>query len=178
MKKDLYNKLGILEIIIGILIIILPFFYFFTTAGVVGLGLLFLGMAWVFLSFNIREDSKIFSLMVLLIGILAIISALVYYIGLISFDPLLNFWLLVVGIMLLVFGVITFLFRKKVNGKWGSTGLLSIILGIIYLAIIYQIIAGSKLDSYYLVVLIGLFLIADGIIIFFLKPSKIIEPLP
>jgi len=137
-----------------------------------------LGMAWVFLSFNIQEDSKLFSLMVLLIGILAIISALVYYTGIISFDPLINFWLVIVGIMLLVFGVITFLFQKKVNGKWGITGLVSIVLGIIYLGIIYQIIAGSKLDSYYLVVLIGLFLIADGIIIFFLKPSKIIEPLP
>lgn len=137
-----------------------------------------MGMAWVFLSFNIQEDSKLFSLMVLLIGILAIISALVYYTGIISFDPLINFWLVIVGIMLLVFGVITFLFQKKVNGKWGITGLVSIVLGIIYLGIIYQIIAGSKLDSYYLVVLIGLFLIADGIIIFFLKPSKIIEPLP
>jgi len=145
---------------------------------VTGVGLLFLGMAWVFLSFNIQEDSKLFSLMVLLIGILAIISALVYYTGIISFDPLINFWLVIVGIMLLVFGVITFLFQKKVNGKWGITGLVSIVLGIIYLGIIYQIIAGSKLDSYYLVVLIGLFLIADGIIIFFLKPSKIIEPLP
>ncbi|MEW6010873.1 MAG: DUF308 domain-containing protein [Euryarchaeota archaeon] len=178
MKNDLYKKLGILEIIIGILIIIMPLFYFFTTAMVTGLGLLFLGMAWVFLSFNIQEDSKLFSLIALLIGILAIISALVYYTGIISFDPLLNFWLVAVGIMLLVFGVITILFRKKVNGKWGSTGLLSIVLGIIYLSIIYQIIAGIQLDSYYLAVLIGLFLIADGIIIFFLKPSKIIEPLP
>ncbi|MBU4535070.1 MAG: hypothetical protein KKF16_04425 [Euryarchaeota archaeon] len=160
------------------MIITLPFFYLFNTAMVTGVGLLFLGMAWVFLSFNIQEDSKLFSLMVLLIGILAIISALVYYTGIISFDPLINFWLVIVGIMLLVFGVITFLFQKKVNGKWGITGLVSIVLGIIYLGIIYQIIAGSKLDSYYLVVLIGLFLIADGIIIFFLKPSKIIEPLP
>ena len=168
-----YQKIGILEIIVGILIILLPLFYFFTTSRVTGMALVFLGVAWLILSLNIREDSTLFAILVSFIGALALLSGLAYFIGFIAFDPLITTWTVVVGILLIIFGALTFLFRQKINGQWGIIGILSVILGLIYV-----IIGIYAQNPYYLAVLIGIFLIADGASIMFIKPAQIIQPLP
>lgn len=172
-NRSLYRQMGVLEIIIGILIILLPLVYFFTPALITGIALLFLGIAWMFLSLRIQEDSKLFSIFVLVIGIIAVISSIALFANIVTFDPLVTFWVLFIGLLFIVFGLLTFITGQKINTKWVIMAILSVFLGVISI-----IIGFFAVDPYYLAVLIGLFLIADGSSILFIKPARFIEPIP
>lgn len=172
-NKKTYRRLGVLEIILGILIIFLPLLYFFTTTMVVGYSFLVLGIVWLFLTLRIKEDSRLFSILVSIIGILAIISAISLLFNMVALEPLLTFWILFAGLMLVIFGLLTFQYGKKYNGKWTIMAILAVILGLVYI-----IVGWYELDPYYLAVLIGIFLIADGSSVLLIKPQEFIEPLP
>ncbi len=172
-NKKTYRRLGIFEIILGILIIFLPLLYFFTTNMVIGYSFLLLGIVWLFLTLRIKEDSRLFSVLVLLIGIMAIISAISLLFNMVALEPLLTFWILFAGLMLIIFGLLTFQYGKKYNGKWTIMAIVAVILGLVYI-----ILGWYELDPYYLAFLIGIFLVADGSSVLIIKPQEIIEPLP
>lgn len=162
--------LGIVEIIIGILIIILPLTGLLAMEIITGLTFLFLSIAWLIFSFEVKNDSRIASIILLIMGIIALISSIGFFTYMITFDPLVTFWVIFGGLLLIIFSIMTLLFRRETSKKLKFLGILGIILGVIYILIgLYAI------NPFYLAVLIGIFLITDGIALLFIKPSRVVE---
>ncbi len=158
--------LGILEIEIGFLVIIASLIPSTTNETVKGLVLLLLGILLLIYSFKMKKTNKI-SIIVLTIGIIAIMSSISFFSNIITLNPVAPFWVIFGGIILIIFGITIFLFRKTVMGKLG-------ILGVIF-GILYIIIGFIAPNPVYLALLMGIFLITDGIAILFFKPSTYIE---
>ncbi len=158
--------LGILAIILGILVIAFPLISIFTASVLAGLGILFLGI-WLFVkSFDSWTINKGISIMQLILGILAIIVGIGLFGHILIFSALVSFWLYLAGFFLLISGVFSIFGASTANKGAGGLG---IILGILYI-----ILAFYAFNPFYLAIIIGIWLIIDGIALFFVKPSDII----
>jgi uncharacterized membrane protein HdeD (DUF308 family) len=159
--------LGILAIILGILVIAFPIFSVFTASVLAGLAIIFLGISLLAKSFGAWSDSKGASIAFLILGIIAIVVGIGLFGSVVAFSFLASFWLYFAGFFLIISGIMS-LFSKETVGK--GVGALGIILGILYM-----ILASYAWNPYYLAVLIGIWLIFDGIALFFVKPSDLMK---
>lgn len=166
MAKEGNVLLGILAIILGILVMIFPLFSVFTVSLIAGIGVLFLGIWLLIQSFGVWEVNKGVSIAYLILGILAIVVGIGLFGNILAFSFLISLALYIAGFFLLLSGILSLFSKEGTAGK--GSGILGIILGILYM-----ILAAYAWDPYYLALLIGIWLIIDGIALFFVNPVEI-----
>jgi len=160
--------LGILAIILGLLVIIFPLFSVFTVSVIAGIGILFLGIWLLIQSFAYWEGSKGTSIAYLILGILAIIVGIGLFGNILAFSFLVSLWFYIAGVFLIFSGIMSLFAKAGMAGK--GSGVLGIILGILYM-----ILASYAWNPYYLAFLIGIWLIIDGIALFFINPTEMMK---
>ena len=160
--------LGILAVILGILVIAFPLLGVFTASVLAGLAIVFLGIWLLVQSFGTWGASKTGSIAYLILGLIAIICGIGLFGHILLFSFLASIALFFAGFLLLLSGIMSFFAKGGTAGK-GSGGI-GVILGILYI-----ILALFAWDPYYLALLIGIWLIIDGIALFFVSPSDLIS---
>jgi membrane protein HdeD len=160
--------LGILAIILGILVMAFPLFSVFTASVLAGLAILFLGIWLLVQSFGTWNASKGASIAYLILGIIAIVGGIGLFGDVLALSFLASFWLYFAGFFLLISGVMSFFTQEGTTGK--GVGGLGIILGILYI-----ILGAYAWNPLYLAFLIGFWLVINGITLFFVNPSNLME---
>jgi uncharacterized membrane protein HdeD (DUF308 family) len=168
LAKEANVILGILAIILGLLVIIFPLFSVFTVSVIAGIGILFLGIWLLIQSFTDWEGSKGTSIAYLILGIFAIIVGIGLFGNILAFSFLVSLWLYIAGFFLIFSGIMSLVAKPGMAGK--SSGALGIILGILYI-----VLASYAWNPYYLGLLIGIWLIVDGIALFFINPNEMMK---
>lgn len=158
--------LGILAIILGILVMAFPLFSVFTASVLAGFVIVILGVYLLAQSFGTWGTSKAASIAFLLLGIIAIICGFGLFGRILAFSALASFWLYFTGFFLMISGVMSLFAKDDTVGK--GVGGLGIIMGILYI-----ILGSYAWNPYYLALLIGIWLIIDGITIMFVGPSAL-----
>ncbi len=161
--------LGILAIILGILVIAFPLFSVFTASVLAGFAVIFLGIWLLVQSFGMWSASKGASIAYLILGLIAIVGGIGLFGSILAFSALASFWLYFVGFFLIISGIMSFFTKEGTTGK--GVGGAGVILGILYI-----ILASYAWNPYYLALLIGIWLIIDGIALFFVSPSELMKP--
>lgn len=151
---------GILAIILGIIIMAFPLFSVFTLSVLTGFGIILIGIWLLAMAFETWSSSKGTSILALVLGIIGIIVGIGLFGKILAFSILVGMVIYIGGFFLIISGIIA-LISGKGAGRW--SGLLGIILGIIYL-----IVGIYALNPLYLAWLIGIFLILSGIFRIFL----------
>jgi uncharacterized membrane protein HdeD (DUF308 family) len=163
--------MGILAIILGIVVIAFPYISILTFSVLAGIGILFLGIWFLVLTFRAWDYSKWASLAYLILGIIAIVSGIGLMGNIQAFSFLASFIIYLAGFYLLFSGTLA-IFNGITTFEKGIGGI-GVILGITYL-----IIGIFAFNPYYLALIIGIWLIFDGIRLFFVKtPEEEIEEL-
>ncbi len=160
--------LGILAIILGLLVIAFPLFSVFTASVLAGFAVIFLGIWLLSQSFGTWSKSKGASIAFLILGIIAVIGGIGLFGNILAFSLLASFWLYFAGFFLIISGIMSFFTKEGTAGK--GVGGLGIILGILYI-----ILGSYAWNPYYLALLIGIWLIVDGITLFFISPSELMK---
>lgn len=167
MAEERNMLLGILAIILGLLVIAFPLISVFTASVLAGLGILFLGI-WLFVkSFETWVTSKGMGIAQLILGMLAIIVGIGLFGNILVFSFLVSFWLYLAGFFLIISGILSLSGGTARKGAGG----LGVVLGILYI-----ILAFYAWNPFYLALLIGIWLIIDGIALFFVSPSDLMSP--
>jgi uncharacterized membrane protein HdeD (DUF308 family) len=168
MVKERNMLVGILAIILGLLVIAFPLISIFTLSVLVGIGILFLGIWFLVQTFRVWEVSKAASIAYLILGILAIVSGIGLVGNILALSFLASFVIYLAGFFLLISGILTLFTGTGSAGK--GIGGMGILLGILYI-----IIGMFAWDPFYLALLIGIWLIFDGIALFFVNPTEMVN---
>ena len=168
MAKEGNVLLGILAIILGILVIIFPLISVFTVSLIAGIGILFLGIWLLIQSFGVWGTNKGVSISYLILGILAIIVGIGLFGNILAFSFLVSLALYIAGFFLIISGILSLFSKVGPAGK--GSGVLGIILGILYM-----ILAAYAWNPVDLALLIGIWLIIDGVALFFVNPLEVAE---
>jgi uncharacterized membrane protein HdeD (DUF308 family) len=160
--------LGILAVILGILVIAFPLLSIFTASVLAGLAVVFLGIWLLAQSLGTWGASKAASIAFLILGLVAVICGIGLFGHILAFSFLTSIALFFAGFFLIISGIMS-LFTKEGTAAKGSGGI-GIILGILYI-----ILASFAWDPYYLALLIGIWLVIDGIALFFVNPSDLVN---
>jgi membrane protein HdeD len=168
MAKEGNVLLGILAIILGLLVIIFPLISVFTVSLIAGIGILFLGIWLLIQSFGVWGSNKGISIAYLILGILAIVVGIGLFGNVLAFSFLVSLALYIAGFFLVLSGFLSLFSKEGTVGK--GSGVLGIILGILYM-----ILAAYAWNPIYLALLIGIWLIIDGVALFFVNPLEVAE---
>ncbi|WP_414468487.1 DUF308 domain-containing protein [Methanobacterium sp. ACI-7] len=160
--------LGILAVILGILVITFPLFSVFTASVLAGFAIIFLGIWLLAQSFGTWSASKGASIAYLILGLIAIIGGIGLFGSIMAFSFLASFWLYFAGFFLIISGIMSFFTKEGTKGK--GIGGIGVILGILYI-----ILGAYAWNPIYLAYLIGIWLIFDGITLFFVGPSDLMK---
>ena len=163
MAKEGNIFLGILAIILGLTVIIFPLFSIFTASMIAGIGILFLGIWFLIQFFALWDGNKGASIAYLILSILAIIVGIGIFGNISAFSFLISLWLYIAGLFLIISGIMSLFTKPEAYGK--GSGVSGTILGIIYI-----VLAAYAWNPFYLGLLIGIWLIIDGITLFFINP--------
>ena len=157
--------MGIIAIILGIVVIAFPYISIFTFSVLAGIGILILGIWFLLQTSRIWEDSKASGIAYLILGLIAIVAGIGIMGNITAFSFLASFIIYLAGFLLLFSGILTLFAGTDTIGK--GIGGIGVILGITYL-----IIGIFALNPYYLALIIGIWLIFDGIGLFFVKSPE------
>jgi uncharacterized membrane protein HdeD (DUF308 family) len=152
---------GIVAIIVGIFVIAILFTKNFTVNESIGLGIAFLGIWMLILSFDVKNYNKIESALYFILFLISIVTGVVIYLNIIfsGLSPII--WIYIAGILILVFGIIALTGKEAIEKITGITGM---ILGIIFLVLTYYMY-----NLLFMAVIVGIWLIIIGIIQFFIS---------
>jgi len=128
----------------------------------------FLGIWLLAQSFGTWGASKAASIAFLILGLVAVICGIGLFGHILAFSFLASIALFFAGFFLIISGIMS-LFAKEGTAAKGS-GVIGVILGILYI-----ILASFAWDPYYLALLIGIWLVIDGIALFFVSPSDLVN---
>ena len=156
MERD--TLIGILALIFGFLVILLSFTKFFTLNAIIGIGILILGIWLLVISYDARKYTESGSIIYLLIAIITIINGLALYGNISLFNFTIEIWRYLTGLLILITGLLTLLGRTNTERITGSIGM---ILGFIFIILNYY-----DANIYYMVIIIGIWLIIAGLIQF------------
>ena len=152
--------LGIFAIFLGLIIMAFPLISVFTISVLAGFTLMILGI-WLFVqSFETWDASKAMSIAYLILGLLAIIVGIGLFGRIVAFSIFAGFWLYIVGLFMVITGIMSMFSDDSIASK--GAGGLGIIIGILYI-----ILGMYAWNPYYLAMLIGIWLIIEGIMQFF-----------
>jgi uncharacterized membrane protein HdeD (DUF308 family) len=158
--------LGVLAIILGILVMAFPLFSVFTASVLAGFAIIFLGIWLLVQSFGIWGESKGASIAYLIIGLIAIIGGIGLFGSILAFSFLASFYFYFAGFFLIISGIMSFFVKEGTTNK--GVGGVGVILGILFILIGY-----NAWNPFYLALLMGFWLIIEGISIIFVGPPKL-----
>jgi len=158
---------GLILIVLGLIIIAFPLLGILPFSLLLGISVLFLGMGLLIAGVIGIRASTTMGVVELILGIIAIICGIGLFGHILLFSFLASIWLYFVGFFLIISGIMSLFAKEGTAGK-GSGGM-GIILGILYI-----ILGTYAWDPYYLALLIGIWLIIDGIALFFVSPSDLV----
>lgn len=154
---DYTKGAGIFFIILGLICMLFPMFSAELISIIVGLSLIFFGIATAFLGYSFKDMRKEFAIAIIIIGILSFILGLlfIFYINAISFIVAFQFY--IIGFIMILLGIMGLL--SKVNRISNFTSILILLMGIVAIAL--AVFAGN--NPIYLAIIIGIVLIIEGI---------------
>lgn len=158
MSTERDTLIGILALIFGFLVILLSLTKFFTLNALIGIGILILGVWLLIISYDARRYTESGSIIYLIISLIAIINGLALYGNVSVFTITINIWRYLTGFLILITGLLT-LMGPTTTEK--ITGIVGMILGIIFIILNYY-----GVNLYYMVIIIGIWLIIAGMIQF------------
>jgi uncharacterized membrane protein HdeD (DUF308 family) len=155
------NMLAIVLIILGIIVLAVPMLGLVPLSFLTGLGVAFLGIGLILAGFTDRKENTGLGLLEIVLGIIALVLGLGFIINPSLFSFVAGLLVYMAGLFLVIVGIVA-LFTKAGGSRWN--GVVTIIIGIIYLILGYFIS-----NPFYLGILIGLWLLITGILMFFQK---------
>ncbi len=158
---------GIIAIVVGIFVIAYPFTKIYTMNQSIGIGIAFLGLWFLILSYDVRNYSKIESLIYLLLFLAAITTGLLIFENIVLFGYSIIFWFYLTGSLILISGIVA-LFGNEAIEK--GAGIIGILLGIMYFLFNFY-----GINNYYLAVILGIWLILIGCVQFFISYEESYE---
>lgn len=158
MSTERDTLIGILALIFGFLVILLSLTKFFTLNAIIGIGIFILGIWLLVISYDARRYTKSGSIIYLLISLIAIINGLALYRDINVFTITIDIWRYLTGLLILITGLLTLMGPTTTEKITGSIGT---ILGIIFIILNYYAV-----NPYYMIIIIGIWLIIAGIIQF------------
>ena len=151
------NKLfGILAIILGLVVMVFPIAGVVAASILTGFVILLIGIWLLLAGVNTWGVSKAAAVLNLIVGILALYIGVDLLLNIYLFSFLAGFLLYLAGVFLIIAGIVSLLAKDRKYALWG--GVLGIILGILYI-----ILGTYAFDPLYLGILIGIWLIINGI---------------
>ena len=152
---------GILIILLGIIFMCFPVFSSVVFSVIIGVSLLFLGIAAIFMGWDMRKASKSYAVLTVLLGILGIILGILFafYVDAVSF--LVSFEFYILGFIMIVVGICG-LFAKN-DAKAKVMALIIIILGFVS----FFVAAFALAEPIYIAIIVGIVLILEGIMMLF-----------
>lgn len=152
---------AIILIILGLIVLAFPLLGVIPLGVLTGIAVIFLGLGLLFMGAGSIGESAAMGIVEIILGFLALIFGLGFIFNPHLFSFVAALFVFIAGIFLIIAGVVAIATRTLGN-RW--TGLVAVILGIIYLIVAYFI-----KDPLYLGILIGIWLIITGIIMLFQK---------
>ncbi len=150
------NWSGLILIVLGLIIIAFPILGVIPFSVLSGLVVLFLGVGLIIAGLTALNESRSMGIVELTLGILAIILGIGFIFDPSLFSIVAAIFVFIAGLFLIISGIVAM--ATRIGGNiW--TGLIAIILGIIYL-----IVAIYVANPVYLGLLIGLWLLITGIL--------------
>lgn len=146
-------------IILGLIVLAFPLLGVIPVAVLTGVALLFLGIGLILTGINAMGQSAAMGIIELILGILAIILGIGFIFNPALFSFVAALFVFIAGIFLIIAGIAG-IATKAGGNRW--TGVVALILGLIYVIVAYVIE-----DPLYLGILIGLWLLITGIILLF-----------
>ena len=152
---------AIILIILGLIVLAFPLLGVIPFSVLTGVAVLFLGLGLLFMGAASMGESLVMGIIELILGFLALIFGLGFIFNPTLFSFVAALFVFIAGIFLIIAGIVA-IAAKTTGSRW--TGLVALILGIIYI-----IVAAFIKDPLYLGILIGLWLLITGIIMLFQK---------
>jgi uncharacterized membrane protein HdeD (DUF308 family) len=147
---------GLILIVLGLVIIAFPLLGVIPFSVLTGLAVLFLGVGLITAGITTLAESRAMGIVELTLGVLAIILGIGFVFNPSLFSVVAAIFVFIAGLFLIISGIVAL--ATRVGGNiW--TGLIAIVLGIIYL-----IVAIYVANPLYLGILIGLWLLITGIL--------------
>jgi uncharacterized membrane protein HdeD (DUF308 family) len=155
------NAIALILIILGLIVIAVPLLGLVPLAVLTGLAVVFLGIGLILAGLSDWGESKALGIVEVILGIIALVLGLGFILSpsLFSFVAALIVYL--AGIILIIVGLIG-IATKAGNSRWN--GVVAIVIGLIYLLLGYII-----KDPFYFGMLIGIWLLLTGLILFLQK---------
>lgn len=148
------NITGILLIILGLIVLALPLAGLIAVSLLTGFALALLGVGLLVFGYGDSKESTALGVVEIILGIIAIIFGIGFIVYPALFAFVAGFLIYLAGIFLVIVGLIA-IFTAK-SARWN--GVVTLIIGLIYLILGYFVS-----DPFYLGVLIGLWLLIVGI---------------
>lgn len=154
------NKItGILVMILGLIFIIFPMFSSELVSVIVGLSLLCFGIASIINALSTWNISTYFSMVNLVLGIIAIIFGVLFMFFIDAVSFLVGFQFYIIGFIMILFGIVGIISESKVSKL---TSLIILLVGIVAIALAVF----SVTQPIYAAILIGICLIILGLKMF------------
>lgn len=158
---DRKNGSALILIVLGLIIIAFPVLGIVPFSVLTGLAVLFLGVGLITAGLTTLDENRTMGIVELTLGVLAIILGIGFIFNPSLFSIVAAVFVFIAGLFLIISGIVAI--STRVGGNiW--TGLIAIILGIVYL-----IVAIYIANPLYLGLLIGLWLLITGILMLFQK---------
>ena len=158
---DRKNGSALILIVLGLIIIAFPVLGVVPFSVLTGLAVLFLGVGLITAGLTTLDENMAMGIVELTLGVLAIILGIGFIFNPSFFSIVAAIFVFIAGLFLIISGIVAI--TTRVGGNiW--TGLIAIILGIVYL-----IVAVYVANPLYLGLLIGLWLLISGILMLFQK---------
>ena len=158
---DRKNGSALILIVLGLIIIAFPVLGIIPFSVLTGLAVLFLGVGLITAGLTTLDENRAMGIVELTLGVLAIILGIGFIFNPSLFSIVAAVFVFIAGLFLIISGIVAI--STRVGGNiW--TGLIAIILGIVYL-----IVAIYIANPLYLGLLIGLWLLITGILMLFQK---------
>jgi membrane protein HdeD len=158
---DRKNGSALILIVLGLIIIAFPVLGVVPFSVLTGLAVLFLGVGLITAGLTTLDENMAMGIVELTLGVLAIILGIGFIFNPSFFSIVAAVFVFIAGLFLIISGIVAI--TTRVGGNiW--TGLIAIVLGIVYL-----IVAVYVANPLYLGLLIGLWLLISGILMLFQK---------
>ena len=153
------NKIGgILVIILGLIFMCFPIFSSVLFSVMIGVSLLFLGIATIVFGFGMMSLNKAISILTILLGILGIILGILFTFYVDAVAVLISFQFYILGIFMIIAGIFGLISKNDIKAK--IMALIIIILGFVSF-----FVAGFALaEPICIAIIVGIVLVLEGIL--------------
>ncbi|MGB9980048.1 DUF308 domain-containing protein [Methanobacterium sp.] len=152
---------GIIAIITGVFVISTLYIKIFTVNQSLAIGIGFLGIWMLILSYDLKNFNKFESTMYLILFLISLVTGIFLYSNISISVLTLNIWVYISGILILISGIIALTGNENIEK---GTGIIGIILGIVFL-----ILACLNYNLLFMAIIMGIWLIIVGMIQFFIS---------